>query len=326
MNLHRMLALACGVTLAAAPWSVAQDKKSVIENKQVKKETMSELLRNYQQGGSYRFVSGDEVLTSGDFVSISRKGNEGKLTGVFVYSDSKSGKLFVRPKAGQPPVGVTAKDIDRIERIRPAVGTQEKGGVRPAIEAGGDKQAPNYEIHTMAVRSGPVTSYFYYDNSLSPAERDHLRALEKAGSDMVQKGNTIEMLNRAIENAAETPAVDVVQTGGPGYGYYPYFYPYVYPVAWYSAYYTMYYPVTPLAIYPYDYPYGFGYPGYMGGGGNSTVVIRDSGNQGQSIAALTKSLSEAQAALTEAQKNYVAVARRAVTDSSGRVVAVRLEE
>jgi hypothetical protein len=243
-----------------------------------------------------------------------------------VYSDPKNGKLYVRPKAGQPPVGVPGKDIDRIERIRPAIGTPDKGGVRPAIEQGGDKTGPNYEIHTMAVRNGPTTSYFFYENSLSSAERDQLSAMEKAGNDVVQKGNLMESLGRALENAADTSPVEVVTT--PSYAGYPYYYPYFYPVAFYNLYYNLYYPMAPLAVYGYAPFGGYGYPGYAGGGGggSSTVVIRDSGNTGQSIAALTKSLSEAQAALAEAQKNYVAVTRRAVMDPAGRIVAVRLEE
>jgi len=56
------------------------------------------------------------------------------------------------------------------------------------------------------------------------------------------------------------------------------------------------------------------------------VVIRDSGSNAQSIAALTKSLNEAQTALADAQKNYLAATQRAVYDPNGRIVAVRLEE
>ena len=238
-----------------------------------------------------------------------------------MVADPKSGKLYIRAKAGQPPIGVPARDIDKIERITPAIGTPDKGGVRPAIEfADKPARAPQYEIHTMTVRNGFYTTTYFYDTSLSPAERDQLSALERASDDVVQKSNTIESLSQAMQNAANDSGVTVAQGGYSGYS--PYLaYPYYYPVAYYNLYYYLYYPMVP------GYGYG-GFPGYGygGGGGNSTVVVRDSGSSGQSIAALTKSLTEARAALVEAQKTYVAVARRAIYDPSGQIVAVRLEE
>jgi hypothetical protein len=321
----RVLVLACGVTLAVLPVAGAQDKGPTIQKKQVNKDTYEDMLKSYQQGGgSYRFVSGDETLTSGDLVTIARKGAEGKVTGVFVYADPKTNKLYVRPKAGQAPVSIPAKDIDKIERISPAVGSPEKGGIKPAIEFG-DKPAPKYEIHTMTVRNGTSTSTFYYDNSLSPAERDQLGAMERASNDLVQKSTTIETLRAAMENAANDSGTTVVQTAAPVYPSYivdPYYYPYV---GYYNAYY---YPDFPLGTGgPYWGLYGGLYGvGYYGGASNTTVVVRDSGNAGQSMAALAKSLSEAQAALNEAQKNYTAMSRRGIYDPSGHIVAVRLEE
>jgi len=205
----RMLALACGVAsaaLALAPWASAQDKTPPIQKKEAAKQSFDDLLKSHQQGnGSYRFVSGDETLTSGDAVSITRKGADKRVTGTFVYSDTKTGKLYIRPRAGERPVGIPAGDVDKIERVTPAVGTPEKGGIRPAIEQG-EKPAQRYEIHTMTVQNGPYRTTFFYDMSLSGAERDQLSAMEKAGNDIVQKGTTIESLRTAMQNAPPTPA------------------------------------------------------------------------------------------------------------------------
>jgi len=322
-----MLALACGVAsaaLALAPWASAPGKTPPIQKKEAAKQSFDDLLKSHQQGnGSYRFVSGDETLTSGDAVSITRKGADKRVTGTFVYSDSKTGKLYIRPRAGERPVGIPAGDVDKIERVTPAVGTPEKGGIRPAIEQG-EKPAQRYEIHTMTVQNGPYRTTFFYDMSLSGAERDQLSAMEKAGNDIVQKGTTIESLRTAMQNAATDTGTSVVQTAAPAYGQYIPAYPYYYPVEYYNLYYYLYYPMVPFAPYGATFP-GYGY-GYGGGGGNTTVVIRDSGSNAQSIAALTKSLNEAQTALADAQKNYLAATQRAVYDPNGRIVAVRLEE
>jgi hypothetical protein len=316
MNHLRMLLVACVATLAVALPATAQDKSPPAQKKEAPKSTAD------NPSSNYRFVSGDETLTSGDAVSVTRKG-AGKVTGTFVYSDPKSNKVFIRSQAGQPPVAVPAGEIEKIERITPAAGSPGKGSVRPAFEAG-EKAALRYEIHTMTVRNGPSTNTFFYDSTLSPAEREQLRALENANNDVLQHGSTIESLREAIQNAANDTGVSVVQAGG-GYPAYVPLYPYYYPVAYYNLYYYLYYPMLPFAAYDFGGPFG-GYYGGYGGGGNSTVVIRDSGSSAQSLAALTKSLSEAQAALVTAQKNAIAMSHRAVYDADGRIVAVRLEE
>lgn len=333
----RMLVLACGALVAAGPLTPvapAQDKAPPIQTKQVKKDTYQNLLNNYQQGGgNYRFVSGDETLTSGDFVSISRKGM-GKVSGVFVYSDPKTGKLYVRAKAGQRPIAVPSSDIEKIERIRPAVGTTGKGGIKPAIETG-EKQGPNYEIHTMTVHNGPETTMFHYGTSLSDAETNELRALERARTEVLRKRAMVDSLSQAIDNAA-APPVNIVATntgGGYGYGGYPY-YAYT-PYAGFGYYSPVY---TPWVIGWPGWNYGltnygvaspgWGWPGMYpyGGGSNSTVVVENTGSTGQSVAALTKALGEAETALATARKNYIAASQRAVYDPSGHIVAVRLEQ
>jgi hypothetical protein len=298
MNTFRMLVVACGMVLAGAMSAPAQEKAQD---------------KPREEAGSYRFVSGDEVLTHGDSVTLVRKGGE-KVSGTFVWADPKSGRMFVRPKAGVAPVAVMAKDVDKIERITPAIGQLEKGGVRPAIETEG-KPLPKYEIHSMSVRNGPYTSTFFYDLSLSSAERDQLRAMEKAANEVARQGTLIESLNQAIQDSARTDNVNVVQTAYPGYGAYagvpyPYLYPYYYPVNYYVTYYAM-YPAYAFGYYPF---------------GGSTVVMQNSGTGTETQAKLTKSLSEAQAALAAAQKDLAMATNRAIYDPAGRVVAVRLEE
>jgi hypothetical protein len=309
-----MLALACGVALAAGPLApVAPAQGKTKETKQA------------ADTGTYRFVSGDETLTSGDQVSINRK-NMGKVTGVFVYADPKSNTLFVRPKSGQPPIAVPASEIDKVERIRPAGTTGGKGGVRPAIDAG-EKGAPTYEIHTMTIHDGPSVRTFYYSTSLSPGEAEQLRAMEQARADVMQKRAMVDSLGAAIQDAATAPpATAVVQTAGPGYGYPAY----VAPYAYYGYNLVFNWPLFNAPGYGFGLP-SFGYatlaPEYYGGGGNSTVVVQNGGGgAGQSLAALTKALSEAEAALADARKNYDTVARRAVYDGDGRIVAVRFAE
>ena len=336
----RMLVLACGVTLAAgplAPVAPAQGKPPPIKTKEVKKDTFADLLRNYQQTGSYRFVSGDESLTSGQFVTITRK-DKGKVSGVFVYADPKSNKLYIRPKAGATPVAVPSNEIEHIDLTRPAgTGTTGKGGIKPAIETG-EKSAPSYEIHTLTIHDGPMTRTFHYETSLSDAERNQLNALERARTDLLQKRTRVESLSEMIDNAATAPPVTIAQ-GGPGVALAPYFAPYAFygyypgfynPFQWnwpgYSSGWSNYgYEIPALAYYPaYG---GFGtYGGYGGAGGGSTVVVTNPGSTGQNVAELTKALKEAQTALNDAEKAYVAANQRAIFDNDGRIVAVRLAE
>jgi hypothetical protein len=311
-----MLALACGVALAAGP--LAQVAPAQGKSKETKKEADT---------GSYRFVSGDETLTSGDQVSIKRK-NMDKVTGVFVYADPKSNTLYVRPKSGQPPIAVPASEIDKVERIRPAGTTGGKEGVRPAIDAG-EKGAPSYEIHTMTIHDGPSVRTFYYSTSLSPGEAEQLQAMERAGADVLRKRAMVDSLGAAIQDAATAPpATAVVETAGPGFGYPAYMAPYAY----YGYNLTFNWPLFNAPGYGFGLP-SFGYatfaPAYYGygGGSNSTVVVQNGGGStGQSVAALTKALGEAEAALADAQKNYVAVSQRAIYDGNGRIVAVRFEK
>jgi hypothetical protein len=325
MNKIGTLALACAVTLTIASTARAQEKPGGPGPS--KKDSFEELLKSYRQGGgSHRFVVGDTAMKHGEFVTVTAKGMD-PISGVFVWADPKSGKVYIRQKAGMPPIAVPGRDI---EKIRPAAGAPDKGGVKPAIE-GEAQAAPGNEIHTMTIQDGPNTRTYFFDSSLSPAERDQLGAIERAGTDLAQKAALVESLRNSLENAANDSGVTVIPGGGGygGYGYMPPYlgYPYYYPVAYYNLYYYLYYPMFG------GYPYGYGgFPGYYGGGyggggggGGSTVVVNNSGG-GSGVAALSKSLAEAQNALTDAQKTYAAVRNRGIYDSDGRIIAVRLEE
>ncbi len=351
MKSIRMLGLACGVALTAAAVTSAQQPsggiKPAIDGQPEAKKTVpaggvrpaveakpgNNKVRPTQaqsDAASYRFASGDETLTNGDRVTIRRK-NGSSVTGTFVWSDPKANRLYVRPAPGQVPVAIPANDVDRVDRIATAVGTTGKDGVRPAFEekvrpAGG----PSYEIYSMTVHDGPFRRTFLFDTSLSPAEKDQLGALEKAGNDVTQKRTEVEMLQKAIEDAATQPPVTVVNSGAPGYAapYYPVVpYPFYYPVA-----YGLYSPLLPGLNFGGNNIYYYGgipttfYPTYPAGGANTTVVLQGGGDNAKSLAALNKSLGEARAALAQAQKNYAALSHRAVYDDNGRIVAVRLEE
>jgi hypothetical protein len=323
-----MFALACGVTLAMAAAARAQVQPAVVaggqptDKKSKKdKDSFEALLKSYQQGGTNRFAVGDDSMTHGDFVTL--KSKNGPVTGVFVYSDPKTGKVYIRQKAGMPPVAVPSRDIDQ---IRPAGTTSDKGAVKPAMESGSATQPGGYEVHGLTINNGPTATTYYFDSSLSPGERDQLSAIENAGNDVARKAALVQSLRQSLENAANDTGVTVVPSGGyGGYGGYgaPYLaYPYYYPVAYYNLYYYLYYPMWG------GYGGYGGYPGNWGGGyggGGSTVVVNNSGG-GSSVAAISKSLAEASSALADAQKSYASLRGRAIHDAEGRVIAVRLDE
>lgn len=139
------------------------------------------------QTGTYRFVTNDEILRHGDVLTITRKGGAAKLSGVFVYADEKSGRLFVRPQPLSAPVAIAANDVEKIDRITPAVGRADSGEVRAAFRAD-EKSRPAYEIHEMLGHNGPYTAVYFYESTLSPGERQQLLSIEKASGEVVEKG------------------------------------------------------------------------------------------------------------------------------------------
>lgn len=92
--------------------------------------------------------------------------------------------------------------------------------------------------------------------------------------------------------------------------------PIIYPV-WYVPQYTCItayptvYPEFSLAYYPLVVP---------------APVVDNRRTAADSLASLSKNLSEAQAALATARKNYDAARSRAIYEQGGHIVAVRLEE
>jgi len=145
--------------------------------------------------------------------------------------------------------------------------------------------------------------------------------MEKAANDVLEQSAIVESLNRAVQNIGNEPTAVVLGGGGGGYGYgYGYPYPYYYPVDYYYVYYPM------FGNMPYSPGYGYGYGGYGGyGGGGPPGVVQNSGSSADP-AKLMKSLSEAQAALANTQKTLAMASNRAIRDTEGRIVAVRLEE
>jgi hypothetical protein len=250
--------------------------------------------KSSMQPGTHRFVSNDEVLTHGDAVTITRKAGAAKVSGVFVYADEKSGRIFVRPQPGQPPVAVVARDIDKIDRITPASGRADKGGIRPAIDTGATP-APTYEIHEMRGYNGPYMAVYFDGSSVSAEERKRLLAIEQGSTDVVRKSVLVASLRQAIQEAvSELTTTD--------YGNIPY---------------------NALPYYPMAYPVFYS--------GNILFIVpapivdtrRDVTN---SLAKLTKSLSEAEVALATARKNYDVARNWAVYEPGGHIVAVRLED
>src|SRR5262245_41414375 len=119
MNAVRMF-VALGVALAATPYLAAQEKNTdaqpPVQEAGAKKQTANE--------ATYRYVSGNETLTHGDDVTITRKGGE-KVKGTFVWMDPKANRLYIRPSAGAAPVAVAADDIDKMERVMPVANVQD---------------------------------------------------------------------------------------------------------------------------------------------------------------------------------------------------------
>ena len=245
------------------------------------------------QPGTYRFVSNKEVLTHGDAVTMTRKSGGATVSGVFVYADETSGRLFVRPQAGRPPVAVAVRDIDKIDRITPASGRADKGGVRPAIDTGATP-APNYEIHEMRGYNGPYMSIYFDSSSVSAEERKQLLAIEQASTNLVSKGALVASLRQAIQEAAS-------ELSTPQYENIPYSF---------------------LAYYPTAYP--------VYSSGNLLIVVPapivdNRPNVANSLAILAKNLKEAEADLAIARKNYDVVSSQAVYEPGGHIVAVRLK-
>jgi hypothetical protein len=323
MNKVRMLALGCGVTLAAVLAAPAPAQPGA-PPAQPQKEPPAAQAKTPTPGVAMASLGGKQV-SHGDLVTFTQDGKQ--VQGRFVFMDPASNTMYVRTEPGKPPMKVPTQGLDDL-KVVPAAGGPDKGGIQFAIEGDGKQPTPGNEIFTMEVNNGPFTTRFFYDNSLSPAERDELSAIEKASRDVAQKAMLVQSLRKSLEDAANNPdsGTTVVQTGGAGYTppAYPYYwyssynYPYLYPVGYYNLYYYLYYPMYP------GLPYGPG--SYGGGGGNSTVVVQNSGSGTSNVASLTKSLNEAQAALAQAQQNLAAANNRAVYDPSGRIVAVRLEQ
>jgi len=266
--------------------------------------------------GQERFASGDTTMTHGDSVTLTRKGGE-KVSGVFVWSDAKAGRVYIRPKAGQAPVAVATNEIEKVDRVIPAAAKADKGGIAPAVETN-DARGPVYEIHTMTVHSGPLAVTYYFDDSLSESERNELRALEKAASELARREMRVETLRQELDAATQPPAPLVLVPYNEllyGEPYYDYSYAGYAPYGGYGSYagYAPYAPYLPLF-------------GYRPRSPVVNVVVQTAPPPAPDTEKITKSLDEAIAARDAAQKQYRALASRDVYDGRGHIVAVRLEK
>jgi len=321
--------VALGVALAATPFLAAQEKTADVQptaqEKGAKKQAANQ--------GMYRYVSGNETLTHGDEVTLTRKGEGGKVKGTFVWMDPKSNRLYIRPEAGAAPVAVAADDIDKMERVTPVANVQDKGGVRPAINDGDPQARPNSEIHVLEIYNGTTKSVHHFGDKLSRAERERLAEIDRAAADVADKRLTIQSLSRSVQNMGTDTGTAVVQTAAapPTLPYWAYpFYDYYAPGGYATPYYYPSYgpyagPMYGLG-YGAGYGLGYGYGGYGMGAAPSTVVVQTSGGGGASRSDLMKSLGEAQTALANAQKSYAAVQNNAVYGSGGQIIAVRMPE
>jgi hypothetical protein len=254
------------------------------------------------QKDTYRVVSNDESFAHGTSVQITRKTGSPKVSGVLVYADPKVGCLYVRPGAGQAPVAVALNEIQKIDRIAPALDRSVKDGVRPAIEIDARPRSA-YEIHELQIRNGPYTKVHFYESSLSPSERELLRTISRTSADVEAKGLLVDSLSRAIQEAVTDLTVPALPIISPAYfppdAYQP---PFVL-VANSSM-------TNPVIV-----------PGYTGG-----VLTAAPAPRPDSLAELMKRLSEAEAALAMSRKNYEAACSRAIYEPGGRIIAVRLDD
>jgi len=325
MNALRML-VALGVALAAVPFAAAQEKApdevSPAPQQETKKQETTRPQPSAGKGeGMYRYVSGDLTMTHGDQVTIAGKNGQGEVKGTFLWMDPKSNLLYVRTKPGQPPVAV------------PAANVTGKGGVKFANNPE-EESSRTPEVQSLEIYNGTNKSVHHSGPALSPAERQRLGEIDKAAADVAEKRAMVQSLERSLKDAGSESTIKVVQVpAAPStplpYWAYP-FYDYYAPGGYYTPYYYPSY--GPWFGYGYGLGYGMGYgPGYGWGSGTAaaspTVVVQTSaGNGGAARAELRKSLSEAQTALAQAQKQYAAVQNSAIYGPGGQIVAVRMPE
>jgi hypothetical protein len=331
MNALRLF-VALGVALAADPFVAAQEAEQKEAPQQAPKKSAA------QGEGMYQFVSGNTTLNHGDPVTLTLKNGQ-KVEGTFVWRDPQSNRLYVRTKPGAAPVAVAADDINNLTM---AANVQEKGGVKTAQNTG-ETARPRGEIQTLEIYNGSTKTVHHFGDGLSRSEREQLASIDEAAANVAERKLMVQSINRSIQNlGSETTSVNVVPpAGGPStlpYWAYP-FYDYN-PIGGYTPYYYAprygAYAFGGYPYYGYDNGYGYGYgpwagwgssaPGYGPAGTGSTVVVQTTGGGGTSRAELMKNLTEAQASLAQAQKNYAAVQNRAVHGPSGQIIAVRQPE
>ena len=284
----------------------------------VKKKVVSADQYQKMTEDATRGVLSGEALHNGDLVSIRRKGQEGRLNGTFVYEDGKNNRILVRPKAGATPVAVPLKDIEEIDRIMPASTEGGKGGVRFASD---EAAAARGEIHVLEVFNGPVKEVRYYGANLSPAEKQELAALQKAANDLAADQEAAARLERTLQEQP-TPVEQAYQQQR----------------AAQAAANTQSY----FAFENYNYANGgmnFGgnylFPSPLLGGmplismslpTPPSLLVPPAPLPPSSQADLLKAVQSARERVDHARQAYQTARSRAITDESGSIVAVRLDE
>ncbi len=316
MTTTRVAPLAWGALLLLTPLLSAQGL--VVKKKVVSPDQYQQLT----EAATTPTALGGEGLHNGDMVSLRRKGVEGRLNGTFVYEDAKTSRIFVRPRAGEAPVPVALKDIEDVERIVPASTSGGKDGVRFATDDG--PRARHREIYMLEIYNGPVKEVRYYGPNLSPAEKQELAALQKAANELTADQETAVHLERSL-NEQPTPAELMAQQ---------YRLASMLALASTSGFTYSNYGFNPS---PYNFGGNLFYPAvsgpYFGGTMpiiNTVAAPAPTPAAGQapqpSQAELMKSLKEARERVEQDRQALASLRNRAILDSDGSIVAVRLDE
>lgn len=303
-----LAALACGTLLLATAALPAQQKAGPVVKKKV---VSADEYRKLRAAAEARPAAGENTLKHGDFVTLSRRAG-GRLSGVVVYAEQASDRLFVRPRSGAAPVAVSLKDVTEIERIVPAASTG-------ASEA---------EITPLEIFNGAVRTVHFFAPTLSPGEKEQLRDLESAANKLAEQQNLAELVEEQMARGLsddETGAVTVTQRGGFGGGL-PYGFGYGggggYPYMSFVPFYR-YLPYS-LSYWPFVNYFPM-YYGAGGVGGQSTVVVQRPSRE-ETQANLMKQYDRLTESLGKARQSYDSARRRAVFDDEGRLIAVRNNE
>jgi hypothetical protein len=320
------------------PWLGAQGGGVVVKKKVLNPEQFQRMT----EGATTQTALSGEALDNGDFVSLRRKNQEGRLNGVFVYEDTKNQKIYVRPRPNEAPVAIPVKEIEDMERIVPASTQGAKGGVRFANED--QLGARHREIQALSIYNGPNKEVRYYAPTLSNAEKQELQAMARAANDVASGQDTVASLERSMGDqpgtyeeavsreilARQKMIMALASVSAPP----------MMPI------YTYNFPYESFSYLPtYNYggniiwggglgmpnlgAYGLGLGASFGAGVQSIQSVTVAAPQParpQDLPELQKSLQSAREKLDRDRQAYATARSRAIVDDRGDIVAVRLDE